>query len=78
VIVVGHIAGIPVEEWLLPWLAAGGALAGLRASFGRRAHRLGHAVHSRTGSSNTGSWKTVRPESGRPDHDIDQHHRKGL
>ena len=47
--VIAHIAGIPVEEWLLPWISAGAALAGLRASFGRRAHRFGRAAHSKRG-----------------------------
>jgi hypothetical protein len=48
VIVLGHIAGIPVEEWLLPWLSAGAAIVGLRASFGSRARRFGRAADPRS------------------------------
>ena len=31
-----HIAGVPVEEWLMPFVtSAGAALVGMRALFGR-------------------------------------------
>ena len=31
----GHVAGIPAEEWLMPFImSAGAALVGVRAMFG--------------------------------------------
>jgi hypothetical protein len=42
---VAHVAGLPVEEWLFPLVAASGGIAAvLRARFGRRVlHRRGPA-----------------------------------
>jgi len=37
---VGHIAGVPFEEWLMPFVASGsGLVLGLRAALYRRHHR---------------------------------------
>lgn len=37
VVMVAHVAGIPVEEWLMPFVVSAGAvLVGMRARFGRR------------------------------------------
>jgi hypothetical protein len=34
-VILAHIAGIPVEEWLMPFIiSAGAALVGIRAVFG--------------------------------------------
>jgi hypothetical protein len=47
--IVAHIAGVPVEEWVMPVvISAGAALAGIRASLRRALQRdaVGKAIDS--------------------------------
>jgi hypothetical protein len=44
-VILARVAGVPAEEWLLPFLSAGAALAGIRATFG--SYRRGQNERSR-------------------------------